>query len=158
MKKTLITVIISCLAYTGFAQGKLISYEEIQYMLHNNINRDDSLLLGKGYTLKAKNEKKRTREYTLATNRGTFINLILRADGRRLFMELSTNDIQQHDVLMSSIGQYPHKTETMGDMDIYILKDLCSIYVTQTENVPYDPMKKNYLMQIAPEKNVMAYD
>nr|WP_294790450.1 hypothetical protein [uncultured Mucilaginibacter sp.] len=158
MKKTLITAIVCCFTYTGFSQGKLISYEEIQYMLHNNINRDDSLLLGKGYTLKAKNEKKRTREYTLATNRGTFINLILRADGRRLFMELSTNDIQQHDVLMSSIGQYPHKTETMGDMEIYVLKDLCSIYVTQTENVPYDPMKKNYLIQIAPEKNVMAYD
>ena len=158
MKKILITAIISCLAYTGFAQGKLISYEEIQFMLHNNINRDDSLLLGKGYTQKSKNEKKRTREYTLATNRGTYINLTMRADGRRLFMELATNDIQQHDVLMSSIGQYPHKTETMGDMDIYILKDLGSIYITQTENVPYDPMKKNYLIQIAPEKNVMAFD
>ncbi len=158
MKKILITAILSCLTYVGFAQGKLISYEEIQFMLHNNINRDDSLLLSKGYTQKSKNEKKRTREYTLATNRGTFINLTLRADGRRLFMELSTNDIQQHDVLMSSIGQYPHKKETMGDMDIYVLKDLGSIYVTQTENVPYDPMKKNYLIQIAPEKNVMAYD
>ena len=158
MKKILITAIFSCLTYVGFAQGKLISYEEIQFMLHNNINRDDSLLLGKGYTQKSKNEKKRTREYTLATNRGTYINLTLRADGRRLFMELATNDIQQHDVLMSSIGQYPHKTETMGDMEIYILKDLGSIYITQTENVPYDPMKKNYLIQIAPEKNVMAYD
>ena len=158
MKKILITAIFSCLTYVGFAQGKLISYEEIQFMLHNNINRDDSLLLSKGYTQKSKNEKKRTREYTLATNRGTYINLTMRADGRRLFMELATNDIQQHDVLMSSIGQYPHKTETMGDMDIYILKDLGSIYITQTENVPYDPMKKNYLIQIAPEKNVMAFD
>ena len=158
MKKILITAIFSCLTYVCFAQGKLLSYEEIQFMLHNNINRDDSLLLGKGYTQKSKNEKKRTREYTLATNRGTYINLTLRADGRRLFMELATNDIQQHDVLMSSIGQYPHKTETMGDMDIYVLKDLCSIYVTQTENVPYDPMKKNYLIQIAPDKNVMAFD
>ena len=158
MKKILITAIFSCLTYVGFAQGKLISYEEIQFMLHNNINRDDSLLLGKGYTQKSKNEKKRTREYTLATNRGTYINLTMRADGRRLFMELATNDIQQHDVLMSSIGQYPHKTETMGDMEIYILKDLGSIYITQTENVPYDPMKKNYLIQIAPDKNVMAFD
>ena len=90
MKKILITAIFSCLTYVGFAQGKLISYEEIQFMLHNNINRDDSLLLGKGYTQKSKNEKKRTREYTLGTNRGTFINLTLRADGRRLFMELAT--------------------------------------------------------------------
>jgi hypothetical protein len=158
MKKILITAIISCLAYTGFAQGKLISYEEIQYLLHNNINRDDSLLLAKGYTQTEKSEKKKTRLYTLNTPRGTFIRLNMRADGRRMFLELETNDIQQHDVLMSSIGQYPHKTETMGDMEIYILKDLCSIYVTQTENVPYDPMKKNYLIQIAPEKNVMAYD
>ena len=158
MKKALLSLLLSAFAYTGFAQGKLISYEEIQFMMHNNINRDDSLLLGKGYTQKAKNEKKRTREYTLATNRGTFINLSLRADGRRLFMELSTNDIQQHDVLMSSITQYPYKKENMGDMDLYILKDLATIYVTQTENVPYDPMKKNYLMQIVPDKNVIAFD
>ena len=158
MKKVLLSLLLSAFAYTGFAQGKLISYEEIQFMMHNNINRDDSLLLGKGYTQKAKNEKKRTREYTLATNRGTFINLSLRADGRRLFMELSTNDIQQHDVLMSSITQYPYKKENMGDMDLYILKDLATIYVTQTENVPYDPMKKNYLMQIVPDKNVIAFD
>jgi len=158
MKKALLSLLLSAFAYTGFAQGKLISYEEIQFMMHNNINRDDSLLLGKGYTQKAKNEKKRTREYTLATNRGTFINLSLRADGRRLFMELSTNDIQQHDVLMSSITQYPYKKENMGDMDLYILKDLATIYVTQTENVPYDPMKKNYLIQIVPDKNVMAFD
>jgi len=158
MKKVLLSLLLSAFAYTGFAQGKLISYEEIQFMMHNNINHDDSLLLGKGYTQKAKNEKKRTREYTLATNRGTFINLSLRADGRRLFMELSTNDIQQHDVLMSSITQYPYKKENMGDMDLYILKDLATIYVTQTENVPYDPMKKNYLMQIVPDKNVIAFD
>ncbi|MGY3212891.1 hypothetical protein [Mucilaginibacter sp. HD30] len=158
MKKTLFTTIFMCLTYAVFAQGKLISYEEIQFMLHNNINRDDSLLLGKGYIQKSKNEKKKTREYTLATNRGTYINLTMRADGRRLFMELATNDIQQHDVLMSSIGQYPHKTETMGDMNIYVLKDVGSIYITQTENVPYDPMKKNYVIQIAPDKNVMAYD
>jgi len=158
MKNILFALLLSGFTYSGFAQGKLISYEEIQLMLHNNINRNDSLLLGKGYTQKSKNEKKRTREYTLATNRGTFINLTLRADGRRLFMELSTNDIQQHDVLLSSIAQYPHKEEKMGDMDIYVLKDLGSIYITQTENVPYDPMKKNYLIQIAPDKNVMAYD
>jgi hypothetical protein len=158
MKKLSITLLLSCLTYCGFAQGKLISYEEVQLMLHNNINRNDSLLLGKGYTQKSKNEKKKTREYALATNRGTFVKLSLRVDGRRLFIELETNDIQQHDVLMSSIAQYIHKKETIGDMDVYILKDLGSIYITQTENVPYDPMKKNYLMQIVPEKNVMAYD
>ena len=158
MKKLLLILLFSSSVYTSFAQGKLISYEEIQYMLHNNINRNDSLLLGKGYTQKAKNEKKKTREYTLATNRGTFIRLSLRVDGRRLFMELETNDIQQHDVLMSSITQYPYKKENVGDMELYTLKDLGSIYITSTENVPYDPMKKNYLMQIVPDKSVMAYD
>lgn len=158
MKKILITAVFLCLTYAGFAQGKLISYEEIQYLLHNNINRDDSLLLAKGYTQTEKNEKKKTRLYTLNTPRGTFIRLNMRADGRRMFLELETNDIQQHDVIISSITQYPHKTEEMGDMLVYIIKDLASVYITSTDMKPYDPMKKNYLMQIAPEKNVMAYD
>ena len=82
----------------------------------------------------------------------------MRADGRRMFLELETNDIQQHDIIISSITQYPHKTEEMGDMLVYIIKDLASVYITSTDMKPYDPMKKNYLMQIAPEKNVMAYD
>lgn len=158
MKKLLLILLFSCPLFNCFAQGKLVSYEEIQYMLHNNINLDDSLLLAKGYTQKAKNEKKKTREYTLATNRGTFIRLSLRVDGRRLFMELETNDLQQHDVLMNSITQYPYKKENIGDMELYTLKDLGSIYITSTENIPYDPLKKNYLMQIVPDKSVMAYD
>ena len=158
MKKTLITVLFFCITYSGFAQGKLISYEEIQFLLQNNINRDDSLLLSKGYTQTEKNDKKKTRLYTLNTNRGTFVKLGMRADGRRMFLELETNDIQQHDVVVSSIEQYPHKTETMGDILIYTIKDLAIIYITSTDMKPYDPMKKNYLMQVAPEKNVMAFD
>ncbi len=157
MKNLLITLILSCLAYVGFAQGKLISYEEVNLMLHNNINRNDSLLLGKGYTQKAKNEKKKTREYTLATNRGTFVNVALRADGRRMFIELETNDNQQFDVLISSIKQYPYKRDDVGDMEVYVLKDLGSIYITSNDNTP-DPLKKYHLIQIAPDKNVMAFD
>lgn len=157
MKKILITFVLCCVCYVGFAQGKLVSYEEVQLMLHNNINRNDSLLLGKGYTQKAKNEKKKTREYTLATNRGTFINVALRADGRRMFIELETNDKQQYDVLMSSITQYPYKKENVGDMEVYTLKDLGTLYVTSNDNSP-DPMKKYHLIQIVPDKNVTAYD
>lgn len=157
MKKSLITIILLCIAYAGFAQGKLISYEEVQFMLHNNINRNDSLLLGKGYTQKARNEKKKTREYTLATNRGTYVNLSLRADGRRMFMELETNDNQQFDVLTSSITQYPYKKEHIGDIEVYTIKDVGSIYITSNDNSP-DPLKKYHLIQIAPDKNVMAFD
>ena len=56
MKKILLALLLCGFTYTGFAQGKLLSYEEIQLMLHYNLNRNDSLLLGKGYTQKAKNE------------------------------------------------------------------------------------------------------
>jgi len=157
MKKALVAIIFSCLAYGAFAQGKLISYEEVQLMLHNNINRNDSLLLGKGYTQKSKNEKKKTREYTLATNRSTYINLNLRADGRRMFMELETNDNQQFDVLISSIMQYPYKKENVGDMEVYTLKDLGSIYITSNDNSP-NPLMRYHLIQIVPDKNVTAFD
>lgn len=158
MKKLLFGILFTCSSCFTFAQQKLISYEDLKYLLHNNIQKADTFLTAKGYTLITKNLKSKNREYTLPIKGGTYVNLSFRVDGKRLFMEIETNAMEQYDLLNNSISQYIHTTGTIGDMQTYNIKDFCNIYITVNESVPYDPMKKDYVMQIIPDKSVTAYD
>src|ERR1700743_1541021 len=134
MKKLLFTA-VACVASTCcFAQSNLISYEDMKYLLHNNLMRADTFLTAKGYTIKSKNDKKKIREYYLATQNGTHVDLQMRADGKRLTMELETNDISQYNTINSSVSQYVNKQASTPDMQAYIVKDLCSIYITATDS------------------------
>ena len=158
MKKLFLTAIFCVLSALCFAQANLISYEDLKYLLHNNLMRADTFMAAKGYTIKSKNDKKKTREFYLATQNGTHVSLIMRADGKRLTMELETNDISQYGMINNSVSQYINKQSSTPDMQAYIVKDLCSIYITATDSVPFDPMKKDYDMQIVADKNVTAID
>jgi hypothetical protein len=126
--------------------------------LHNNLQHADTFLTAKGYTLKSKNEKTRNREYTLPIKGGTFVNLHIRADGKKLFMELETNELGQYNLINNSISQYLNKSGSTGDVQTYSIKDLCNIYITVTDTMPYDPIRKDYNMQIVADKNVTAYN
>jgi len=158
MKKMLLTATLCILSVCCFAQSNLVSIEDVKYLLHNNLSRADTFLTAKGYTIKSKNEKKKTREYYLATRNGTHVDLIIRADGKRLTMELETNDISQYNTINSSISQYVNKQSSTPDMQTFIVKDLCTFYITTSDSFPYDPMKKDYVMQIVADKNVTAID
>jgi hypothetical protein len=158
MKKLFLTAAFCIPASIGFAQANLISYEDLKYILHNNLMKADTFLASKGYTVKDKNDKKKTRDYYLATQNGTHVDLQMRADGRKLTMELETNDISQYNMIVNSISQYINKQASTPDMQAFVVKDLCSIYVTALDSVHYNPMKKDYDMQIVADKNVTAID
>jgi len=134
----------------------LISYEDMKYILHNNLLHADTFLMSKGYTLKVKDDKKKTREYTLAIKGGTHVDLTLRADGKRLFIDLETNELGQYNLINNSISQYINKAGSTADVQTYVIKDLCSIYITVNDTMPYDPMKRDYDMQIVADKSVTA--
>src|SRR5689334_11954444 len=108
MKKILLGILLSCSSCLTFAQQKLISYEDLKYLLHNNIQKADTFLTAKGYTLITKNIKAKNREYTLSIKGGTHVNLSFRADGKRLFLEIETNAMEQYDLINNSISQYIH--------------------------------------------------
>ena len=134
----------------------MISYEDMKYILHNNLLHADTFLMSKGYTLKVKDDKKKTREYTLAIKGGTHVDLTLRADGKRLFIDLETNELGQYNLINNSISQYINKAGSTADVQTYVIKDLCSIYITVNDTMPYDPMKRDYDMQIVADKSVTA--
>lgn len=158
MKKLLLGILFTCTTCLCFGQKNLISYEDLKYLLHNNIMEADTFLMAKGYTLASKNIKTKNREYTLPIKGGTHVNITLRADGKKLYMEIETNELEQYNLINNSISQYLNKEGSIGDVQVYAIKNFCNIYITVSDTMPYDPLKKDYVMQIIPDKNVTAYD
>jgi len=158
MKKILLTVILFCSGIVCFAQSSLISYDDLSYLLHNNINKADTFFVSKGYTLVKKDIKKNTRKYTLTIQGGTFNNVNLRTDGKRLFLDIETNEIQQYNLIYNSIADYLNKASSTVDVQAFTVKDLGSIYIMVTDAVPYNPMRRNYDIQIISDKSITAYN
>lgn len=158
MKKLISTLIISCLWCICLAQKSLISCEDIKFLLHNNLQQADTFLMAKGYTLKLKNAKTGNREYTMAIKGGTHINIAMRSDGKKIFMELETTAMEQYDLIKNSVSQFIYKESMVSDMQVLEIKGICNIYITATDSRPYDPLKQDYIMQIIPDKSVTAFD
>jgi hypothetical protein len=159
MKKLLLIIaILFCSGAACFAQSNLVSYDDLSYLLHNNINRADTFFISKGYTLAEKNIKKNTRKYTLSIPGGTYSNVNVRIDGRRLFLEIETNELQQYNLLYNSIADYLNKATSTADVQAYTVKDLGSIYVMVNDAVPYNPLRRVYDIQIVSDKAITAYN
>ena len=157
MKKIVLLLAFTFVSVACFAQSKLLSYEDVKYIIRNDLDQADTFLVAKGYKLKSKNVKKKYSEYTTPSNGGTFVNVNLRMDGRRMFMEIETTDVAQYNLIYNTIMQYPHKyTLTGADIQTYAIKDLFTVYVIVNEVIPYSPLIKNYSIQIVPDKNVVA--
>jgi hypothetical protein len=152
MKKTCLTLLFSFIAYMSFAQQSLISYEDIKYLLHNNLNKADTFLVAKGYT----KPNAKTKKYTLSLPQNTQNNIEMRSDGKKIFISLQTNVLEQYNLLLNSISQYKTTNSNIGDVQVYQIKDLGTIYITVNDSAPYDPLKKDYDIQIVPDKNVTA--
>src|SRR5476651_2535408 len=109
MKPFFLSIALIASTLLCFGQSNLISYEDIKYILHNNLAHADTFFMAKGYTVKVKNDKMRNREYVLAIKGGTHVDISLRADGKRLFIDLETNELGQYNLINNSIAQYINK-------------------------------------------------
>jgi|ERR1700761_7699015 len=158
MKKLLMGILFTCTTCLCFGQKNLISYEDLKYLLHNNLQEDDNFLAAKGYKAEIKNDKTKTREYNMQLQGNTHVTLTIRADGKKQYMEIETDDVTQYNLINNSISQYLNKEGSIGDVQTYWVKNLCNIYITVTDTKPYNPLKKDYVMQIVPDKHVTTYD
>lgn len=157
MKKIILLFTIVCSSMLCFSQSKLLSYEDVKYLIRNDLNQADTFLVAKGYKLKSHNIKKKYSEYTMPIAGGTFVNVNLRMDGRRMFMEIETTEVGQYNLILNSIAQYPHTSGLTGaDIETYTIKNLFTAYVTINEVVPYSPLIKDYSIQIVPDKSAVA--
>jgi hypothetical protein len=157
MKKLLMGIFFTCTTCLCFGQKNLISYEDLKYLLHNNLQDDDAFLAAKGYKAEI-NDKAKTREYNMQLQGNTHVTLTIRADGKKQYMEIETDDVTQYNLINNSISQYLNKEGSIGDVQTYWIKNLCNIYITVTDTKPYNPLKKDYVMQIVPDKHVTTYD
>ena len=150
--------ILMIAASSGFSQKSLISYEDIKYLLNNNIHQADTFLTAKGYVITKKDNNTKNRKYALTFEVGTHNIISLRVDGRRLFIEIETNELNQYNLIRESISQYLIKDGMVADIQTYSVKELGNIYISINESVPYDPLKKEYDIQVVGDKHITAYN
>jgi hypothetical protein len=114
-------------------------------------------MTAKGYSTENINAKSKNRSYE-AKKGNDYVNVDMRIDGKRLFIEIITNEIEQYDLIHNSIAQYIKKDAMNGDVQTYLVKDLGTIYITVNDTAPYDPLKKEYDIHVVAEKHITAYN
>jgi hypothetical protein len=149
---------LATFAIPAFSQKSLISYDDIKYLLHNNLHQADTFLVAKGYVITKKDNDTKNRKYTLLIQGGTQNTVSMRIDGKKLFIEIETNEINQYNLIRESISQYLLKEAQVSDVQTYSVKDLGNIYITINDTVPYDPLKKDWDIQVVGDKHITAYD
>lgn len=159
MKKTWLTLALIFSGLLSFSQEKLLSYEDISYLIHNNITKADNFMASKGYNIAPSKPKDKVKKYVLKYKNNTQNEITLRPDGRRLFVGIQSNILEQYNLLLNSISQYKSTASSPSpDVQAYVVKDLGNIYITISDTVPYDPLKKDYDIHIVPDKNIAAVD
>ncbi|MFB9844678.1 hypothetical protein [Mucilaginibacter ginsenosidivorans] len=157
MKKLVLLVYLGFSASLCFGQKHLLSYDDLKFMLINSLQKTDTFMMAKGYTISVKNNKSNNRTYSSVSG-SSHVDINVRQDGKRLLVEIETNLLSQYDLIYNSIAQYVDKQGSTTDVQTYVVKDLGSIYITVTDTNPYDPLKREYDIHVVPDKRITAYN
>jgi hypothetical protein len=157
MKKLFLLLVFTVSGTLCFGQKNLLSYEDLKYLLINNLQKTDTFMMAKGYQVTIKNNKTNNRTYSSVSG-DLHIDINVRIDGKRLMVEIETNVLSQYDLIHNSIAQYVLKDSMSADVQTYNVKDLGSIYITVADTSPYDPFKREYDIHIVPDKRITAYN
>ncbi|QKJ30132.1 hypothetical protein HQ865_10290 [Mucilaginibacter mali] len=158
--KTFIFILSFFLAtQLSYGQKQLLSYEDMKYLIENNLGKADTFMVAKGYTITKSNIKKKTRTYMATMQGGTKSSVEVRADGRKIFVEIDTDDISQYNMIHNSIAQFLVTSGTVpADIQSYNVKDLGMIYISINDTVPYSPIRKDYDIHLVADKNITSYN
>ncbi len=157
MKKLSLLLVFIASATFCFGQKNLLSYDDLKYLLINNLQKTDTFMMAKGYQVTVKNNKTNNRTYSSVSG-DSHVDVNVRSDGKRLMIEIETNVLSQYDMIHNSIAQYINKQASTADVQTYVVKDLGSIYITVSDTSPYDPLKREYDIHVVPDKRITAYN
>jgi hypothetical protein len=157
MKKMVLLVYLVFSSALCFGQKHFLSYDDLKFLLINNLQKTDTFMMAKGYLITAKNDKTNNRTYSSVSG-DSHVDINVRLDGKRLMVEIETNVLSQYDMIHNSIAQYIDKQATSQDVQTYVVKDLGTIYITVTDTTPYDPLKREYDIHVVPDKHITAYN
>lgn len=104
MKLLFFAAVFTFFSPACFGQKSLLSYDDIKYLLHNNLNQADTFLTAKGYVISKKDINNKNRKYTLTLPGNTYNNIAVRLDGKRLFIEIETDEPDQYNLIRESIS------------------------------------------------------
>jgi hypothetical protein len=157
MKKLFLLIGFTCSITLCFGQKHLLSYDDLKFLLTNNLQRADTFMMAKGYLSTGKSNNAKNRSYKSEAG-SSHVDVDIRLDGKRLFVEIQTNEIEQYDLIHNSISQYLTKDSAAADVQTYAVKDLGSIYITVNDTAPYDPLKREYDIHVVSDKRITAYN
>lgn len=157
MKKLLLLISFTCSVTLSFGQKHLLSYDDLKFLVINNLQKADTFMMAKGYKFTGKNTSAKNRSYQSVTG-SSHVDVDIRIDGKRMFIEIQTNEVEQYDLIHNSIAQFISKDSVAADVQTYTIKDLGSIYITVNDTTPYDPLKREYDMHVVPDKHITAYN
>ncbi len=156
MKKIFLVLVMCSQWLYGSAQQKLLSYEDLVYLITNNLQKGNDFMQSKGYAaLKVK--KAGNLKYRLSSD-GNSSEVEIRLDGRRVYIYIATDEILQVNLLNNSISPYIISKEDIAGVVHYTVKDVGNIYIAVTDKVPYSPIRKDYDIRIVSDKNITAYN
>jgi len=158
MKTLIFFLSFFCMASATYAQKQFLSYEDLKYMIENNLGKTDTFLVAKGYTITKMDKKKNTRVFSMKFPGGTKSDISVRADGKKIFVEIETNEQSQYNMINNSTAAFVTKTATEQNVTTLIVKDLGTLYIQVSDPVPYDAIRKDYDIHLVADKNIMSYN
>lgn len=157
MKKALLFCALCLAGLTSQAQQKLLAYDDFVYIINNNLQKSDEFMLSKGYT-KVKTKKQGNQKYHLDLPGSSTSDVEIRMDGRRIYIYIATDELQQLNMVNNSIAPFLLSTEDISGITNYRIKDLGNVYEQIIDKVPFNPIKKDYDIRIVSDKNITTYN
>jgi hypothetical protein len=158
MKRIIISLLLVFSIITCFGQKGAITYEDIKFLLHNNLMQVDTFLTVKGYAIAKRDNNTKNREYNITAADGTRTDLKLRLDGKRMYIELETNQPNQYALIHDSIQQFLDKNAAGPDVQTFVVRNLGTIYVTEEDAPDGNPIHKDFDIHIIGDKHITTYD
>jgi predicted house-cleaning NTP pyrophosphatase (Maf/HAM1 superfamily) len=157
MKTLLLSVLILFSVNACFGQKSSLSYDDLKFLVQNNLMQADTFMMAKGYIIAKKDLNTKNRKYTSTLQGNVYTNISIRLDGKKLFVEIETNELEQYNLIHESIAQFIDKDSMTAGVQAYVIKDLGNIYITVDDANP-DPLKKDYDIQVVADKHNTAYN
>ncbi|MBS7565237.1 hypothetical protein KHS38_12560 [Mucilaginibacter sp. Bleaf8] len=155
MKISIIAILL--IITSACTAQQLLSYDDFTFILTNNLQRDDAFIQSKGYVpIVTKKQREGHKKYTLQLPNGYSSEVEIRADGKRLNINIFTDYPDQYNLVTNSIAPYVLSKESNEDILSYRVKDLGNIYVVVTDKAPYNPLRKDYAIRIVADKDITA--
>lgn len=157
MKKLFILVSLCLSSFLCKAQQNLLAYDDFVYLITNNLQRADDFMQSKGYT-KLKTKKAGNLKYHMALPGNSALDVEIRADGKRLYIYIATDELQQLNLVNNSIEPFLISKDDNSGITNYKVEDLGNIYIMISDKVPFNPIKKDYDIRIVSDRNITAYN